>query len=56
MPDAAPTDPFDLFDAWFAEASASEPVDPNAMCLATTTPEGFPSARTVLLLQPWVRP
>lgn len=49
MPDAAPTDPFDLFDAWFAEASASEPVDPNAMCLATTTPEGFPSARTVLL-------
>lgn len=49
MPDAAPTDPFDLFDAWFAEASASEPVDPNAMCLATTTPDGYPSARTVLL-------
>ena len=49
MPDAMPTDPFDLFDAWFAEASASEPVDPNAMCLATTTPDGYPSARTVLL-------
>lgn len=49
MPDAAFADPFDFFDAWFAEATAAEPVDPNAMCVATTTPEGFPSARIVLL-------
>ena len=29
------TDPFALFDAWFAEARASEPNDPEAMALAT---------------------
>ena len=44
-----PTDPFDLFDRWYAEAVASEPVDPNAMCIATTTPSGLPSARMVLM-------
>ena len=43
------SDPYDLFDAWFAEAKASEPADPNAMALATTTPDGFPSVRIVLL-------
>ena len=42
-------DPFALFGAWLAEAEASEPNDPNAMTLATATPEGFPSARQVLL-------
>lgn len=48
-PAAGAADPFALFSAWLAEAEASEPNDPNAMCLATTTPEGFPSARMVLL-------
>nr|WP_301332619.1 pyridoxamine 5'-phosphate oxidase [Parerythrobacter lacustris] len=38
-----------MFDAWFAEAQASEPNDPNAMALATATPEGAPSVRMVLL-------
>src|SRR3989337_584693 len=42
-------DPFALFDAWFAEARPSEPNDPEAMALATTTPDGRPSARMVLL-------
>jgi pyridoxamine 5'-phosphate oxidase len=42
-------DPFDLFDAWFAEARASEPNDPNAMALATTGADGQPSVRMVLL-------
>lgn len=42
-------DPFALFDAWFAEAQASEPNDPNAMALATATPSGAPSVRMVLL-------
>ena len=42
-------DPFALFDAWFAEARASEPNDANAMALATTTPDGRPSLRLVLL-------
>ena len=43
------TDPFGLFEAWFAEAKASEPNDPNAMALATATPAGAPSVRMVLL-------
>ena len=43
------TDPFALFDAWFAEACENEPNDPNAMALATATPEGAPSVRMVLL-------
>jgi pyridoxamine 5'-phosphate oxidase len=43
------TDPFDLFGTWLKEAEASEPNDPNAMILATTTPAGQPSARAVLL-------
>ncbi|MDE2517250.1 MAG: pyridoxamine 5'-phosphate oxidase [Rhodospirillales bacterium] len=42
-------DPFALFAAWMAAASASEPNDPNAMTLATATPDGAPSARIVLL-------
>jgi pyridoxamine 5'-phosphate oxidase len=42
-------DPIALFDAWFAEARASEPNDPDAMALATSTPDGKPSVRMVLL-------
>lgn len=42
-------DPFVLFDAWFAEAQASEPNDPNAMALATVDADGQPSVRMVLL-------
>ncbi len=42
-------DPFARFEAWMAEATKSEPNDPNAVCLATATPDGRPSARMVLL-------
>ena len=42
-------DPYLIFAEWMAEATASEINDPNAMCLATSTPEGRPSARMVLL-------
>jgi pyridoxamine 5'-phosphate oxidase len=35
------TDPFPLFDDWFAQAQASEPNDPNAMALATADAAGF---------------
>ena len=42
-------DPFALFEAWFTEAKESEPNDPNAMALATATPDGAPSVRMVLL-------
>lgn len=41
--------PFTLFNAWFADAQASEPNDPNAMVLATVDADGRPSARMVLL-------
>jgi pyridoxamine 5'-phosphate oxidase len=47
IPDAS--DPFALFAAWMEDARRAEPVDPNAMTLATTTADGRPSARMVLL-------
>ena len=43
------TDPFALFDEWFAEARASEPNDPEAMALATAAADGQPHVRMVLL-------
>jgi len=42
-------DPLALFDEWLQAASKSEPNDPNAMSLATATPDGIPSVRIVLL-------
>jgi pyridoxamine 5'-phosphate oxidase len=42
-------DPIALFETWMAEATKTEPNDPNAVCLATCTPGGRPSARMVLL-------
>ncbi len=45
----AGAEPFDLFRAWMAEAERGELNDPNAMTLATATPDGAPSARMVLL-------
>ena len=43
------TDPFALFDAWFAEAREAEPNDPDAMAFASADPHGRPSVRMVLL-------
>jgi len=43
------SDPFQLFDEWFAEAKASEPNDPEAMAVATANGDGRPSVRMVLL-------
>lgn len=42
-------DPMDLFEKWFADARRSGLFMPEAMCLATTTPDGAPSSRMVLL-------
>ena len=42
-------DPFLLFDKWMSDAKATEINDPNAMSLATATPDGVPSVRIVLL-------
>ena len=43
------SDPFALFEQWFAEACAAEPNDPEAMALATVGADGRPSLRMVLL-------
>lgn len=42
-------DPLKLFDAWFAEARASEPDVPNAMSVASVGADGRPSLRMTLL-------
>lgn len=44
-----PSDPFDLFNQWFAEAREHEINDSNAMALATADDIGRPSVRMVLL-------
>lgn len=46
---AAGDDPLALFGRWFDEAVAAQLHEPNAMALATTTPDGRPSVRIVLL-------
>ncbi len=42
-------DPIDQFHRWFDEALEANLHEPNAMTLATATPDGRPSARVVLL-------
>ena len=42
-------DPIDLFEIWMNEANKSEPNDPNAVALATSNINNFPSVRMVLL-------
>jgi Pyridoxamine-phosphate oxidase len=41
--------PFKQFEKWFKDAQAAVPILPNSMTLATSTKEGVPSARVVLL-------
>ena len=42
-------DPFRQFRVWFDQALAAGLAEPNAMTLATATPDGRPSARMVLI-------
>ena len=42
-------DPIQLFKTWMDEAKKSEPNDPNAVSLATSNKNNFPSVRMVLL-------
>lgn len=42
-------DPLPVFREWFREAEATEPNDPNAAALATSTKDGSPSVRMVLV-------
>lgn len=44
-----PADPWALFREWYALAEQNEPIDPNAMSLATMGDDGMPSVRIVLL-------
>ena len=45
----AAEEPLRLFAAWFAEAERAEPVNPEAMTLATVDADGLPNARMVLM-------
>src|ERR1700734_1112475 len=42
-------DPVQLYGLWLKEAEASEPNDANAAALATSTADGHPSVRMVLV-------
>ena len=42
-------DPIELFKAWMNQAKKTEPNDPNALALATSDKNNFPSVRMVLL-------
>ncbi|MGH6749894.1 MAG: pyridoxamine 5'-phosphate oxidase family protein, partial [Methyloceanibacter sp.] len=42
-------DPFALFFHWIKEAEASEPIDPEAMAVATVDADGLPNVRMILL-------
>lgn len=42
-------DPFEQFRLWFGQAVQAGICEPNAMTIATSSPDGEPSARTVLL-------
>ena len=42
-------DPIQLFKLWMEEAKKAEPNDPNALSLATSDKNNFPSVRMVLL-------
>jgi len=44
-------DPVAQFQKWFAEAVKAQVVEPNAMDLATVSPDGKPSSRIVLIKQ-----
>ncbi|MEY2857353.1 MAG: hypothetical protein RLZZ74_1665 [Cyanobacteriota bacterium] len=43
------SNPLKQFNIWFQQALAADLIEPNAMTLATATPDGKPTARIVLL-------
>ena len=45
----AANDPIAVFRSWMAEAETAEPVDPEAMAVATVDPDGLPNVRMILL-------
>ena len=52
LPATLPHDPMPIFESWFREARERKvQPNPDAMVLATATPDGAPSARVVLCKQ-----
>ena len=49
LEEKASPDPFEQFEKWFADAVDAKLDLPDAMTLATATPQGVPSARMVVL-------
>src|SRR4051794_38038689 len=49
LEDRAQPSPFAQFDVWFDAAARAGLPEPNAMALATSTPDGGPSVQMVLL-------
>jgi pyridoxamine 5'-phosphate oxidase len=49
LENAIESSPIQQFQKWWDQAVASEIKEPNAMTLATASPDGLPSARIVLL-------
>ena len=41
------SDPMDMFEQWLNEAIIAKALEPNAMNLATATPDGKPSSRMI---------
>lgn len=50
-PETVAQDPVDQFSKWYREAEEIESVEANAVCLGTTSSDGIPSTRIVLLKQ-----
>src|SRR5262245_31997095 len=49
LPDPLPPEPLEIASRWLAKAwDARQQPNPDAMVLATATPDGYPSARVVL--------
>jgi len=46
---SVPSEPFSLFETWFAQAVDTQIKDPNTMLLATSSKENIPNIRAVLL-------
>ena len=44
-----PANPFDKVNQWLREAVEGNALEPTAVIVATSTPDGHPSMRTVLL-------
>lgn len=46
---SVPSEPFSLFETWFAQAVDTQIKEPNTMLLATSSKENIPNIRAVLL-------